>query len=77
MIQATGMGLIAHPIAGFKPVVVKQILGIPNDYVLITLVVIARPGDPEKLGEKHREEELGARERKPLTDVLFWNRSNL
>ena len=77
MIQATGMGLIAHPIAGFKPVVVKQILGIPNDYVLITLVVIARPGDPEKLGEKHREEELEARKRKPLTDVLLWNRSNL
>lgn len=74
MIQATGMGLIAHPIAGFKPVVVKEILGIPNDRVLITLVVIARPGDPEKLGEKHREEELGTRKRKPLTDVLSWNR---
>lgn len=73
MMQATGMGLIAHPIAGFKPVVVKEILGIPDDHVLITLVVIARPGDPENLGEKHREEELGARERKLLTDVLSWN----
>ncbi len=77
MMQATQMGLIAHPIAGFKPVVVKEILGIPNDHVLITLVVIAQPGDPEKLSEKHREEELGARERKALAEVLSWNKFKL
>ena len=77
MIQATGMGLVAHPLAGFKPVVVKKILEIPDDYVLIALVVIARSGDPGKLSEKHREEELGVRERRPLTDVLIWNRFKL
>ncbi len=74
MMQATQMGLIAHPIAGFKPTAVKEILGIPADYVLIALVIVGRPGDPETLSEKHREVELGPRDRKPLTDVLFWNR---
>ncbi len=74
MVQATGMGLVAHPIAGYNPVKVKELLGIPDDYVLITLVIIGRPGDPETLSEKHREVELGPRNRKPLTDVLFWNR---
>ena len=73
MLQATQMGLVAHPIAGFKPVEVKEILGIPDDYVLITLVVIAWPGDVGALSEKHREEDLGARERKSLIDVLSWN----
>ena len=74
MVQATGMGLIAHPIAGYNPTKVKEVLGIPEDHVLITLVVIGRPGDPETLGEKHRAEELGPRERAPLEQVVSWNR---
>ena len=77
MIQATQMGLIAHPIAGFNPTKTKELLGIPEDYTLITLVVIGRQGDADALSEKHREAELGARERRPLTDVMFWNRFNL
>jgi len=74
MIQATQMGLIAHPIAGYKPVKVKEILEIPEDWVLITLVIIGRPGDPKMLSEKHREIELGPRDRKPLERVMNWNR---
>jgi len=72
MIQATQMGLIAHPIAGYDPIAVKKALNIPEDYVLITLVVVGKPGDPATLSEKHREIELGLRDRKPLTSVLFW-----
>lgn len=74
MIQATQMGLVAHPIAGFNPIKVKEILGIPENYVLITLVIIGRLGDSATLSDKHREAELGPRDRKPLTDVLTWNR---
>ncbi len=73
MIQATQMGLVAHPIAGYDPLAVKKALGIPEDHVLITLVVVGRPGDPGTLSEKHREIELGPRERKPLSAVLGWN----
>ncbi len=74
MIQATSMGLIAHPIAGYKPLAVKEILGIPEDYTLITLVVVGRPGDAEGLSEKHRTTEFGPRDRKPLEAVVSWNR---
>lgn len=73
MIQATQMGLVAHPIAGYDPVAVKKALGIPEDYVLITLVVLGWPGDPAELSDKHREIELGPRVRKPLSAVLGWN----
>lgn len=73
MIQATQMGLVAHPIAGYDPVAVKEALGIPQDYILITLVVLGWPGDPAELSEKHREIELGPRVRKPLSTVLGWN----
>lgn len=37
MIQATQMGLVAHPIAGYDPLKVKEALAIPQDYILITL----------------------------------------
>lgn len=74
MIQATQMGLVAHPIAGYDPLAVKEALGIPTEYVLITLIVMGRRGDPSVLGDKHREIELGPRERKPLPAVLMWGR---
>lgn len=73
MVQATQMGLVAHPIAGYDPVAVKEALGIPKDYILITLVVLGWPGDPATLSDKHRELELGPRIRKPVSAVLGWN----
>jgi len=42
--------------------------------VLITLVIVGRPGDVNTLSEKHRKVELGPRERKPLEEVLSWDR---
>ncbi len=74
MAQATSMGLIAHPIAGYKPEAAKAALGIPEEYVLITLVIVGRPGDTAGLADKHRERELGPRERKTLGAVVAWNR---
>lgn len=73
MVQATQMGLVAHPIAGYDPLAVKEALGIPAEYVLITLIVVGRPGDPNTLSDKHREVELGPRDRKPLSAVMAWN----
>ncbi len=74
MLQATQMGLVAHPIAGYDPIAVKEALGIPPDYVLITLIVVGRRGDPSTLSDKHRALELGPRDRKPLPTVLMWDR---
>jgi nitroreductase len=74
MIQATEMGLVAHPIAGYRPVAVKEVLQIPEDYVLITLVIVGHSGDVSALSDKHREIELGPRERKPLDAIAAWNR---
>lgn len=72
MVQATQMGLIAHPIAGFDPQKVKKAMKIPDDFVVITLVVVGWHGDAGSLSEKHRALEFGPRERRPLADVAFW-----
>jgi len=74
MLQATHLGLIAHPIAGFKQKAIKAILELPSDFTLIALVIVGRPGDPSMLSTKHRAEESASRERKPLEHVVSWNR---
>lgn len=42
MLQAAGMGLVAHPIAGFDPDKVKSILNIPERMTLITLINVGK-----------------------------------
>ncbi|MDY0392540.1 MAG: nitroreductase family protein [Candidatus Bipolaricaulis sp.] len=74
MIQATQMGLVAHPIAGYDPPAVKEALGIPEEYILIALIVIGKRGEASTLSDKHRAIELGPRERKPLSAVVAWNK---
>ncbi len=75
MIQATELGLIAHPIAGFKQTPVKNVLGVPDSYELITLIILGYPGDNvSSLSEKHQAEEASERVRRPLNEVLCWNR---
>lgn len=74
MLQATAMGLVAHPIAGYDPMEVKKTLDAPDDYTLITLVIVAHPGDPQTLSDKHRATELGPRDRKPISAVRADNR---
>jgi len=78
MLQATDLGLVAHPIAGFKQKPIKSVLGIPADYTLIALIVLGHPAESlESLSEKHRAEEIAPRSRRPLRDVASWNHLDL
>lgn len=70
-IQATQMGLIAHPVAGFDPIAIKNILSIPQENVVITIIALGYPsGDLSQLSEKHQVVELSARDRLPLENVI-------
>ncbi len=73
LLQATDLGLVAHPIAGFDPEVTREVLNIPEDFELITLIIVGKPDDPEELREKHQKSENSGRERKPLDKVLAKN----
>jgi nitroreductase len=74
MLQATKEGLVAHPIAGYKPLPLKEAFGVDPAMVLITLVIIGYPGDEAHLSDKHRELEHSARDRKPQNQVVLYNR---
>jgi len=74
MLQATEMGLIAHPIAGFRQAEVKAALDVPKDYTVITLVIVGHPSDEMSgLSEKHQASEVSERDRRPLESVVSWN----
>ena len=74
MLQATREGLIAHPIAGYKPLPLKEAFGVDSDMLLLTLVIIGYPGDEAHLSDRHRELEHSARDRKPEDQVIMYNR---
>ena len=72
MLQATDLGLIAHPIAGFDPLKLKLELGIPDDHVVITMVIIGYLGaDQSLLSESQKAREVARPERKPVSDNFF------
>lgn len=73
MLQATHLGLIAHPIAGFTPKKVRSVLNIPKDYDVLTLLIIGKPGPAEDLESWQIKSETAPRDRKPLEQVVHWN----
>lgn len=78
LLQATELGLIAHPIAGFDPVMTRVVLGIPSDYVVITFIICGYPGDDDRLlSEKQKALQSVRPERRPLGHNFFrgaWGR---
>jgi nitroreductase len=75
-LRATELGLVAHPIAGFSEDKVKEILGIPEDMKVITLINVGKKAEAisEVLSEKQVASEKERPERKPIEEFVFRNR---
>lgn len=66
ILRATELGLVAHPIAGFSPKKVREILNIPENMNVITLVIVGKHSskikpvlsEKQKNAEKHRPKRL-------------------
>jgi peroxiredoxin/nitroreductase len=71
--QATKMGILTHPIAGFSPSKVKKILNIEDENIIVTVIPVGYPGKIDYLNEKHVETEKSERERKDISKILKWN----
>jgi len=79
LLRATELGLVAHPIAGFSPKKAREVLGIPDGYQVITLIIVGQHADvpgPE-LSEKQLAQEKKRPERKPLDEFIFLDRCTL
>ncbi|MGB9724508.1 MAG: nitroreductase family protein [Chloroflexia bacterium] len=75
ILRATEMGLVAHPIAGYDEERVKEILGIPREMTVITLVIVGRHSAEISpvLSEKQVAWEKARPERLPLEKFAFVN----
>ena len=75
MLRATEMGLVAHPIAGYSPNIVREVLKIPSEYNVITLLVIGKkdPNIPADFDEYQVKNEKNRPQRYPLEEFVFHN----
>jgi len=76
LLRATELGLVAHPIAGYSPRKVREILGIPEDIDVVTLVIVGKKSSKLSpvLSEKQIEAETVRPERLPLEKIAFRNK---
>lgn len=77
LLQATEMGLSAHPMAGFHVERVRVEFAIPSDYEPVAVIAVGYPGDPALLPDSLRERELKPRVRESSITFVFsgeWGR---
>lgn len=75
ILRATELGLVAHPIAGFSPKKVREVLNIPDEYNVITLVIVGKKTERLNplLSEKQRQAEQTRPARLPLEQLVYMN----
>jgi nitroreductase len=76
ILRATELGLVAHPIAGFSPNKTREILGIPDEYSVLTLIIVGKKMQEihPSLSEDQVKNEQKRPERKPLNMWTYHNR---
>jgi nitroreductase len=76
ILRATELGLVAHPIAGYSPQKTREVIGIPDDIEVITLVIVGKHAKTLNpiLSEKQIASEKQRPERFPFKKFVFLNR---
>ncbi len=74
ILRGTELGLVMHPIAGYNEERIKEILGIPEEMKVITLVIVGKKSDSTKdLNEGQLKSEGTRPPRKALSEFIFYN----
>ena len=76
ILKATELGLVAHPIAGYNPDKVKEVLDIPEPFEVLTLIIVGKKSqeEGELLSDYQKEVEKKRPERKQKSEVVYLNR---
>ena len=74
LLQATELNLVARPMAGFSPDLIKKEFNIPKEFEIMIMIAVGYQGDindlPENLQTKSKEQ----RKRNPFKNNFFINR---
>lgn len=68
-LQATGMGLVAHGMAGFDFGKARTTLQVPEHFAVAAMVALGRPGKPADLPPELRERETPSH-RRPVRESI-------
>lgn len=76
LLRATELGLVAHPIAGYDENTAKQVLGVPAEMTLITLINVGKhtTGLKPFFSENQIKAEHGRPPRKSMSEYAFIDR---
>ena len=74
MAQATALGLIAHPMAGFDEVAARAAFGVPPDARIVVVFAVGYPGEIGSLAEDLRPRETVAQDRLPTEHFIAEDR---
>jgi nitroreductase len=70
-LEAAALGISTHQMGGFDHETARKVLGIPEEYVLGSVMAMGYVGDPAALPEQYAKTETSPRSRKPLSEVVF------
>lgn len=70
-LRAVEMGLFIHQMAGFSKEKVRENFNIPEEYEVVTMFAIGKPGEKDNLPEDLREKENPDSERNEVSQFLF------
>lgn len=75
ILRAHELGLVAHPIAGYNEEEAKKVLSIPDEYRLITLIIVGKHSDEIKdvLSDKQKTDEQERPTRKNLDEFVYYD----
>lgn len=73
LLQATELNLVARPMAGFSPEVIKQEFNIPDQYDVFVMIAVGFEGDIKELDERLQKMSTVPRKRNPLATNFFLN----
>ena len=74
MAQATALGLVAHPMAGFDEAAVRDAFGAPGELRVLVVFAIGFPGPVESLPEDLQRRERREQRRQPLDRLVAVDR---
>ncbi len=74
LLQATALGLAAHPMGGFDPELLRKRFGIPDAADVLSVIAIGHPADPEAAPSEFRDMETAPRSREPIENIAFSGR---
>jgi len=71
LVQATALGLFVHQMAGFSVDKVRETFSVPEGFEPVAAIAIGYAAETDVLPEAFREQEVGPRRRKAITDFVF------